>query len=85
MSTTYAGDTGDTGTLVDQYRAAREQLDRGVDTLQIIADWKDDLRARIARRQLVFELLDYDVPYDDLVDQGQTFKRVCRGLAWRVE
>lgn len=77
--------TGDTAQLVGEHRLARDRLDRGVDTLEIIADWKDDLRARIARRQLIFELVDFDVPFDDLVDETNTFKRVCRALKWRAE
>ena len=79
------GDTGDTGTLVDQYRAAREQLERAVSIRCRSSPIEGRCPSPIARRQLVFELLDYDVPYDDLVDEVATFKRVCRGLAWRVE
>lgn len=75
---------GDTGQLVDEYRLARDRLNRGVDTLEDVADWKDDLRARIAQRELIFELVDFDAPFDDLAAEVEAFKRVCRALKWRA-
>lgn len=55
-----------------------------LDTLEVIADWKDDLRARIARTQLIFELCDCDVDFQPLVEEVQQFKKCCRCLMWRA-
>jgi phage tail sheath gpL-like len=38
-----------------------------IETLEILADIKADLRSRIARRRLRMELLDADTEVDDLI------------------
>jgi hypothetical protein len=51
--------------------------------LELIADWKDDLRARIARTRLRHELIGVS-PEDilSLAEEVRDFRRVCRCLAW---
>jgi hypothetical protein len=69
--------------LVAQLDAVRNQLDRGTDTLEILADIKDDLRSGIARQRLRMELIDANVPIDDLIDAVEEFKRMCAVVSWR--
>ncbi len=57
-------------------------LDAAADTLAIIADWKRDLQQRIARRQLIFELATVGGEQDSLIAEVETFKRVCKAVAW---
>jgi hypothetical protein len=69
--------------LLAQLEAARVRLDKRTDTLNIIADQRDDLRRRIAYAKLRFQLVGID---PDEIEQLQAevaeFKRVCRTLAW---
>jgi hypothetical protein len=69
--------------LLSQLEAARVRLDKRTDTLNIIADQRDDLRRRIAYAKLRFQLVGID---PDEIEQLQAevaeFKRVCRTLAW---
>lgn len=68
--------------LLAQLEAARARLDKRTDTLNIIADQRDDLRRRIAYAKLRFQLVGTD---PDEIEQLQAevaeFKRVCRTLA----
>ena len=58
-------------------------VDRLTDTLEIIADWQDDLRSRIARGTLRFELIGFDPEEQAALEaEAQEFKRVCRGLSF---
>jgi len=54
-----------------------------IDQLELVADWKDDLGAKIARAQLRFELIGLDgVAQDRLKAEVEQFKRVCRVLTF---
>jgi hypothetical protein len=56
-------------------------VDRLTDDLKAIADWQDDLRSRIARAMLRFDLMGLDrSEQEELEAEVQEFKRVCRGL-----
>ena len=57
-------------------------LDRHPDDLAIIADWKDELIARIDRAQMYLELvgLDHAEQDDLLADEVQTFRQVCLAI-----
>jgi hypothetical protein len=48
-----------------------------------LAAWRDDLRARIARAQLIYELHDTEFDFGELADEVAAFRRVCACLAWR--
>ena len=56
-----------------------------LDTLVLLADIKDDLRYRIAYRQLRMEVIDANMPIDDLVEEVAEFKRMCAYLTWRAQ
>jgi hypothetical protein len=58
-------------------------LDAITDQLEIVADWRDDLRARINRAVLVFLYDDVDADLDALAAEVASFRRVCACLAWR--
>jgi hypothetical protein len=58
-------------------------VDRLTDDLKAIADWQDDLRSRIARATLKFELIGLDPSeQEELEAEVQEFNRVCRGLSF---
>ena len=58
-------------------------VDRLTDDLEAIADWQDDLRSRIARATLRFDLIGLDPnEQEELEAEVQEFKRVCRGLSF---
>jgi hypothetical protein len=68
--------------LLRQLEEARAQLDARTEQLNTIADWAVDLRKRIARERLRFELVGLDSDEQDrLVAEVKAFKRVCRELA----
>ena len=56
-----------------------DKLARHTDDLAIIADWKDELIARIDRAQMDLELvgLDHAEQDDLLADEVLTFKQLC--------
>jgi hypothetical protein len=62
-------------------KEATARLNARTDELERMADWHGDLLSRIARRQLVFELVDYEVDFDDLIDEVAAFRAVCLALA----
>ena len=63
--------------------ASFEAFKRHVVALETVADWQDDLNARINRAQLRFELIGFDIAEQRaLYLEGQAFKRVCRSLAY---
>jgi hypothetical protein len=52
-----------------------------VETLELVADWKDDLRARLARAMLVYETI--GAGREDVIALGaevQAFTGVCQAL-----
>jgi hypothetical protein len=58
-------------------------VDRLTDDLKTIADWQDDLRSRIARATLRFDLIGLDPnEQEELEAEVQEFKRVCRRLSF---
>jgi hypothetical protein len=69
--------------LLAHYQEARRRLERRIDDLDTIADWKRDLQERIARAQLVFEIVDVDVDMDGLAGEVSDFKTVCHAIAGR--
>lgn len=64
--------------LIAQLDTARECLDRSVDDLSHILDWRDEIAERIWRAQTVFMLVDTDHDFDQLINEVTTFKKVCR-------
>ena len=57
-----------------------------LDALEAIADWKEDLRARIRCAQLRLELAGLEPErVDEFVEEVAAFKKCCRCLAWRPE
>ena len=59
------------------------EVDRLTDDLEAIADWQDDLRSRIARAMLRFDLIGLDPnEQEELEAEVQEFKSVCRGLSF---
>jgi hypothetical protein len=57
-----------------------------LDQLELIADWKDDLRSRIDRARLRFELIGLGPDeQEQLEDEVQQFKRVCAYIAWSMK
>ena len=66
-----------------QYKEACRRLERRIDDLDTLGIWKRDLRERIDRATLVFELVDVDVDMDGLAAEVFEFKAVCRVLAGR--
>lgn len=57
-----------------------------LDQLEAIADWRDDLAARIRQAQLRFELIGLDgEDINALVQEASAFKRCCRGVTWGCE
>jgi hypothetical protein len=58
-------------------------IDATTEVLFVIADWKDDLRSRIRRALLRFELVGLnEAEQDQLAAEVEEFKRVCRALIW---
>jgi hypothetical protein len=62
---------------------AAEVVAPDIDILETIADWKEDLQARIRRTELRFELLDAELDFSDLQEEVADFVRTCRALMWR--
>jgi len=68
----------------DLLNQARDRLDRFTDALRIIANWRDDLLARLDRTLLRFELIGLqDGEFEQLVAEIEDFKRTCQTVAWR--
>jgi hypothetical protein len=59
-------------------------LDATIDTLGIIADWREDLQRRIRRARLTFLYADCGIDTSALQTEAETFGRVCRCLSWRT-
>jgi hypothetical protein len=55
-----------------------------VEQLELLADWKSDIEARISRAQLRFMLVDVDHDFANLGQEVADFARVCRVLKWRA-
>jgi len=81
MQQDFAGPNPDD--LIRDLNAARERLDERAEQLRVIADWRDELTARIRRARLAFELVGLDpAEQDRLVAEAEEFGRVCRSLVW---
>jgi hypothetical protein len=59
-------------------------LDGLTDQLEQIACWRDELRRKIWRAQVIFEQVDFDYDFDALQQEVEDFKRVCRTIGWRA-
>ena len=71
------------GVLVD-FDTDHEPID--LDALETIADWNEDLQAKIRRALLRLELAGLEPELiDELVKEVGAFKKCCRCLAWRPE
>jgi hypothetical protein len=71
------------GHLAAELKAARQHLERRAEANAIIAQWRDELRHRLARARLKFELI--GIPseeHDAIVAEVSQFKRLCRALGW---
>jgi hypothetical protein len=58
-----------------------DDIEQHTDVIVLVADWRDDLRARIARARLIMELADSEYDTTVLEDEVATFKKVCRCLS----
>jgi hypothetical protein len=70
--------------LIARLDAAKQRLDRSVDDLSRILDWRDEIRSRIWRAQHTFLYADCEIDFSDLQTEAETFGRVCRCLGWRT-
>ena len=53
-----------------------------ISDLEIIADWKEDLTARLQRAELCFQTIGLsDECREELIHEANCFKRVCQFLA----
>ena len=74
------------GWLVDRAEsheniADMAHLERLVDDLEAVADWKEEIAAKIRRAQLRFELVGLDHgEVEELTDEVRNFKRLCLAL-----
>ena len=69
--------------LADELAAARRHLEHRAEANEIIAQWRDELRARIARGRLKFELIGFNAAeHDALVDEVNEYKRLCAAVGW---
>lgn len=57
-----------------------------LEAFETLADWREDLDARIDRAQLRFELVGFDIEEQRaLYTEGQAWKRVCSALLYNGE
>jgi len=69
--------------LAAELAALRQHLERRTEANTVIAEWHDELRVRIARARLKFELIGLDTDkHEALVSEVADFKRVCRAIGW---
>jgi len=60
-------------------------LNRLLDDLAVIADWKTEIAAKIKRAQLRFDLIGLDPDeQDELADEVQDFNRLCLALGQSI-
>jgi hypothetical protein len=65
--------------------AAAAEVNALTDKLATIADWKDDLQARMGRTQLIVEAIGLSAErHDELIAEARAFIRVCDALAENV-
>jgi phage shock protein A len=59
-----------------------DDFERRIDDLELMADWRDELTARIARETLIFEFADYTrrEEFDALEAEVSLFNQVCRAI-----
>ena len=76
-------DFTDSAALGTVYLDALDRLNAAKDTLEVIAEWRVDLTARIRRAQLIFLFHDCETDIQPLIEEVAAFKRVCACLAWR--
>jgi len=73
----------------DIKRSRRTKVDEAgidIEQLEFVADWKDELTAKIRRAQLSFELVGlHPDEVELLAAEVAAFKKVCCCLAWRPE
>lgn len=70
-------------TLVDELARAREHLERRAEANHIICQWRDELRTKIRRNQLRFELIGLcPDEHEQLVNEVAEYKRLCRAIDW---
>ena len=66
--------------------ASFEAFKRHVVALETLADWRDDLDARMYRAQLRLEIIGIDIEEQRaLYSEGQVWKRVCSALLYSGE
>ena len=69
----------DHNSLLAQLDQARDRLDRQTDQLQVLLDWRDDLRRRLKRARFRAELIGADETEEDgLAAEAEDFKRCCK-------
>lgn len=62
--------------------ASQEQL---LADLETVADWRDELLMRMARGQLILEMIGLsNERHDELIAEAQAFIRVCRVLTEQI-
>lgn len=62
--------------------AQRAQVLERLDALEVMATWKLDLQARLARKKLIFLYCDSDTPFDELTGEVQDFVRCSKVLRY---
>jgi hypothetical protein len=63
--------------------SARQHLDQRVEAMAVISAWRTELRAKIARARLCFELVGItDEEHAALRDEVEKFRRTCTLLRW---
>ena len=69
-------------TTLANAQAASFDIKGVTETLNIIADKRDELRGRIRYAQLCFELNDAEIDTGQLAADVAEFKRLCACLSW---
>ena len=69
--------------LAAELAAVRKHLEHRAEANLVISQWRDELRTRLARARLKYELIGLeDEEHAALVAEVHDFKRLCRILGW---
>ena len=63
-----------------------DDVDRCTADLSLIVKWRDELRSKISRAMIRFELIGLtDAEWDALLTEVEEFKRLCRTISFFSE
>ena len=62
--------------------ANKQELNDRLDVLEVLSNWKLELQAKLARKQVVFLFADTDTDFGPLSDEVRDFVRVSKLLRW---